>query len=201
MTTRLTIKTLLLLVGMVVGAVGAQLLWPLVTVAQGNGPEFILETKLPTIEKQMEAFPFVPPNLSPDRLQALTKLCGMQGQLLNRGGLLSLQQGNRLLWIQGDTGAMSFRNLDLLGKGEQEGLPSLSAAGSAADKFIQSEKLLPPESFRAGTETLSIMRQSRAGGPTTQIPSEIQISYGFRLGGKSVMGPGGKASLILGRGG
>ena len=195
----------LLLVGTVVGIVCVQLLWPLVVEAQRpeqpGPPSWVVQGQMPTIERQVRAFRAVEPDLPPARLQEISRGLGMTGQPTTNQGVLTLDEGSRSLRIMPDTGAMSYRNNGAMGDGGQRNLPNAGQAGAAADRFLRDNDLLPQAGSRSSVEVIGVLRQNSEGGPTSTMQNEIQVNYGFRLGGKRVEGPGAKATVFIGEGG
>lgn len=205
MSAKTTIRAALVVLGVVVGLVGMQLVRPLIVQAQPPAqpgpPNWVVETRLPTIERQVRAYRAVRPDLPQARLQAISRAFGMNGTPALDRGVLKLEEGSRSLWIMPETGAMSFRDNAATESPGQRNLPNAGQAGARADQFLRENGLLPQEGFRANVEVIGVQRQETAGGPTSTAQNEIQVNYGFRLGGRQVEGPGAKATVFIGEGG
>jgi hypothetical protein len=196
-------KLALLIVGAVVGVLATQLIWPLVTAAQGGGaPSFVMQTTIASHAARVRAFSAAPPDLSPAKLQGLTRAFGMTGTPSARGGgNLGLDQGGKCLRINGASGAILYMDTAKLGTLTPKALPAAAAGGAAADRFVRDNALLPPEASQANVQPISMLQIGQGRGAPASVPVEMQVNYGFALNGKAVMGPGAKASVFLGQNG
>ncbi len=194
-------KLALLIVGAVLGVAATQLLWPLVSAAQGGGaPSFVMQAAIANHAGQLPAFRQVPPDLSPAKLQGLTRAFGMTGTPGPRvGGQLGLEQGGKMLRVHSDTGAVMFMDTTKMGTPTPKALPTAAAGGASADKFARDNALLPPEASQASVETVNMLTANKRGGTPTSTPVEMQVNYHFALNGKPVMGPGAKVCVFLGQ--
>ena len=198
-----TKSAVLLLVGVLAGIVTVQLLWPLVGEAQGQGqgqgPAWKLEGTLPSMEKQVNTYKNVPPDVSQGRLDNLSRAFGMNGRAVGQE-VLALDDGDKSLRLMRDTGAMMYRNHTTAGKAVGSNLPNTGPAGASADKFCRDNNLLPGGSSRS-VEVVTSRSQNQENGPTSSHGAEIAVTYSFKLGGKQVEGPGSKAMVTIGDGG
>jgi len=193
---------LLVIVGLLVGIVGVQLLWPVVGQAQGGGggPKFNLQTNLVNMEAEVPTFLPSQADTSPGRLDKLSKAFGMNGRAQGQG-VLGLDEGGKSLRLRGSDGSLGFRNNNKPAPPGQANLPTQAQAGNAADKFCADNELLPPGAQRTATEVLTRQQQNGQGGGISSQQSEVMVTYGFKLDNKSAEGPGAKAQLTMGAGG
>lgn len=193
---------LFVVIGLLVGIVGVQLLWPVIGQAQPGqgGPKFNLQTNLVNMEAEVPTFLPSQADTSPGRLDKLSQAFGMTGRAQGQG-VLKLDQGGKSLRLRQSDGSMSFRNNNKAAPPGQANLPTQAQAGNAADKFCADNGLLPPGAQRTGTEILSRQQQNGEGGAISSQQSEIVVTYGFKLDNKNAEGPGAKAQLTMGAGG
>jgi hypothetical protein len=195
-------KAVLIIMGVLAGAAAMQLLWPLMSAAQGGGPNFVMQATAPSHEQKVRVYKPVRPDLSGGKGQAISRAFGMAGTPTARAGdILGLDEGGKMLRIRGDSGAIMFLDTSRVGTPNQKALPSGGQGGSTADQFTRQNALLPPEAFRSSVEVVSLQRQTGPNAAVGNVPIEMQVNYGFKLHGKPVEGPGAKAMVILGAGG
>jgi hypothetical protein len=194
-----TKSAVLLVVGILAGIVGVQLLPLVAAPPAGSGPAWKLEAALPSIEKELNTYRNVPADTSAGRLNKLSSAFGMTGKAAG-ADVLSLDQGGKSFRLIPTTGAMMFRNGDTAGKSQGNNLLGAGPAGAAADKLVNDNDLLPKGSSR-NAEVILLRGSNGPGGQGSSTPTEVVVNYSFKLQGKAVEGPGAKAMVALGDGG
>jgi len=183
--------------GLLVGALGVQLLRPQSTEAASSNAKVNVGTSLPSAPGTMKTFKAVNANLNADKAKSIAGAFGMQGSPTG-GNVLGLEEGGKSLKIQSDTGSIRFMDTGRMGKDEGKSLPNAGQGGAKADKFISDNKLLGQEAHRSGVDIAETLQQTKQGGPTSTRTREMQVNYRFKLKNMDVEGPGAKATVFMG---
>ncbi len=165
---------------------------------------FTLVKSLPKVPEKMMVYKTLAPSITREDVMTLVKVFKLEGEIDDRGKQYMVSDNDKMLEVykQAGTGYLRFSDDAKLGiEKEAKNLPSEDTAIARAKAFLQSQGLLPENTFFNRVGYYQFKKFSHKGEVILQGKSAIAVGFGFTIGDYRVEGPGAKAGVVFGENG